>query len=378
MKNKKKLMRLVQPVLGEEEIRQIRQVIQSGFLTQGTKLDEFEKLVAKFIGTKYAFATTSATTALHLSLAALGIGSGDEVLVPDFTFPATANVVIQQGAKPVLVDIDLETFTIDISDLERKVTPHTKAIIPVHAFGLSADMDSILILAKKHKLYVVEDAACALGTIYYGKKCGSLGTTGCFSFHPRKAITTGEGGMITTNNYDLAQKIKILRNHGGIREKGRFRFVAAGYNYRMSDIAAAIGVAQMKKLNSIIIKRRNIATLLTEKLKKVKGVRLPTQPKWGGHVFQSYVVLLDKHLDRDKIIEWMFRKGIETTIGTYALHDQPFFNEFLGKNDSLSNSHKAYKQSLTLPLYPQMKEKDIQYIADSLKSVINTSFAYYI
>lgn len=361
-------------MLGEKEIRQIRQVFQSGYLTQGPKVEEFEKVVARYVDTKYAFTTTSATTALHLSLAALGIGRGDEVLLPDFTFPATANVVIQQGAKPVLLDIDLDTFTININDLKRKITPRTKAIIPVHAFGLSADMNPILKLAKENKLFIVEDAACALGTTYYGKKCGSLSTLGCFSFHPRKAITTGEGGMITTNDDKLAEKIKILRNHGGIREKGRFRFVAAGYNYRMSDIAAAVGIAQMRRLNFILKKRKEVVSSLLEKLKETERIRLPVIPEWGGHVFQSFVVLLDERIDRDKIIQKMKEKGIETTIGTYALSTQPVFRKLLTRKEisGLMNSNVAYKQSLTLPLYPKMKNADIKYIIKELKSAIRS------
>lgn len=370
MKNYKSI-RLVVPEVGSEELVEIRNVFKSGYLTQGPKLLEFENKVANFVGTKYAFATTSATSALHLSLAALGIGPGDEVLVPDFTFPATANVVIQLGAKPVLVDISLDTFTVDVNDLAKKITRRTKAIIPVHVFGLSADMSPILDIAKKYSLFVVEDAACALGTTYYGKPCGSLGNVGCFSFHPRKAITTGEGGMITTDSKKLAGKIKILRNHGGIRKNGRFTFISAGFNYRMSDIQAAVGVAQMEKINKIITRRRKLATLMGQKLKAIKKVIVPTEPKWGGHVHQSYVIILDKKINRDKIIQKLKEKGIETTIGTYALHDQPFFKHFLRQScDSLPNSHKAYKQSLTLPLYPQMTLQEVEYIIENFAKSI--------
>src|SRR5262249_25152874 len=241
-------MRLAASYTDEDEISEIRGVLDSGYLTQGPKVAEFERLVAGSVGTRYAFATTSATTALHLSLVALDVGPGDEVLVPDFTFPATANVAIQQGARPVLVDIDLETFTIDVNDLAEKITPRSRAIIPVHTFGLSADMGPILELADVHGLAVVEDAACAIGATYYGKPVGGLAETGCFSFHPRKVITTGEGGMITTGDDLLAEKIQLLRNHGGVRREGRFTFEASGYNYRMSDILAAVGVAQMRKL----------------------------------------------------------------------------------------------------------------------------------
>src|SRR5262249_37119272 len=345
------LMRLAVPYTDEDEISEIRGVLDSGYLTQGPKVAEFERSVAGCVGTKYAFATTSATTALHLSLVALDVGPGDEVLVPDFTFPATANVVIQQGARPVLVDIDLETFTIDVDDLAEKITPRSKAIIPVHTFGLSADMGPILELADRHGLAVVEDAACAIGATYYGKPCGSLAETGCFSFHPRKVITTGEGGMITTSDDLLAEKIQLLRNHGGVRQEGRFTFEAAGYNYRMSDILAAVGAAQMRKLDGLIRRKRELAAQLTEKLRGIDGVELHEEPGWGGHIYQSYVIGLDDRIDRDQVIGSMRQRGIETTLGTYALHAQLFFarqNNY--RPGDLPNSYRAYRQSLTLPL----------------------------
>ncbi|PJC30177.1 glutamine--scyllo-inositol aminotransferase [Candidatus Roizmanbacteria bacterium CG_4_9_14_0_2_um_filter_39_13] len=369
---KQKLIKLIEPDLGNDELSEIRQVFKSGILTRGPKVEQFETLVGKFVGAKYALATTSATTALHLALAALGIGPGDEVLVPDYTFPATANVVVQLGAIPVLVDIDLDTFTIDLKDLEKKITKRSKAIMPVHAFGLSADMNPVNVLAKKHHLFVVEDAACALGTTYYGKRCGNLSDIGCFSFHPRKAITTGEGGMITTNSKRLADQMSLLRNHGGLRKNGRFTFLAAGYNYRLSDIQAAVGVAQMHKLPDILRKRTKRAQDLYTALKDIDGISLPNIPPWKGHVFQSFVILLDMKYNRDTVIENMKKKNIETTLGTYALHDQPFFMKQYGyKASDLKKSHYVYKHALTLPLYAQMTKQDINRIvvglAESLK-----------
>jgi len=360
-------IRLAVPSTDEDEISEIRSVFDSGYLTRGPKVAEFEHSVADSAGVRYAFATTSATTALHLSLVALEVGPRDEVLVPDFTFPATANVVIQQGARPVLVDIDLETFTIDVDDLAEKISPRSRAIIPVHTFGLSADMGPILELAKMHSLAVVEDAACAIGATYYGKPCGSLAATGCFSFHPRKVITTGEGGMITTNDDLLAEKIQRLRNHGGVPREGRFAFEAAGYNYRMSDILAAVGVAQMRKLDSLIRRKRELAAQLTEKLREIDGVILTKEPGWGGHIYQSYVIRLDDRIDRDQVIRLMRQRGIETTLGTYALHAQPFFAEqYNCRPGDLPNSYRAYRQSLTLPLYPPMDEVDLERISRTL------------
>ena len=361
-------LRLALPWTDEDEIQEIRQVLASGYLAQGPKAVEFERMVADFVGAKYVFATSSCTTALHLSLVALGIGRGDEVLVPDFTFPATANVVVQQGARPVLVDIDLDTFTMDVEDLKAKVTPRSKAIMPVHAFGLSADMDAIMAVAREHGLCVVEDAACAIGATYYGKHCGTVGTVGCFSFHARKVITTGEGGMIATNDDSLAERIQLLRNHGGVRTDNRFTFEAAGFNYRMSDIQAAVGVGQMRKLGQIIHGKRELASELGMRIQDVASVTIPKEPAWGGHIYQSYVVLLDEQIERDTVIQLVKQRGIETTLGTYALHAEPFFATRYGyRPGDLPNSYQAYRRSLTLPSYPPMEAADLGTIVESLE-----------
>ncbi len=364
-------IRLALPFTDEDELNEIRGVLASGHLTQGPKVAEFERVVTDLVGCRYAFAMSSCTTALHLSLVALDIGPGDEVLVPDFTFPATANVVVQQGAKPVLVDIDLDTFAMDIADATRKVTPQTTAIMPVHPFGLSADMDPILALARRHGLKVIEDAATAIGTTYKGRYCGSMGDLGCFSFHPRKVITTGEGGMITTSDDVLANKIRLLRSHGGVRIGGWSAFEAIGYNYRLSDVQGAIGVAQMRKLGSIIERRRMLAEELKVRLRGVPGLKLPAVPKWGGHIYQSFVTLTDPGISRDAIIAGLRERGIEATLGTYALHDQPVFQRKFGYTaGELRRSHAAFTRSLTLPLYAQMTQAELDVIAESLRSLV--------
>ena len=362
------------PEINFKEIeKDLKKVLKSGILTKGPEVKQFEKMVAEYVGTKYAFATTSATTALHLSLAALGIGPADEVLVADFTFPATANVVVQQGAKPVLVDINLDNYNIDIKDLERKITKKTKAIIPVDTFGCPVDMISIMRIAKKYNLAVIEDAACALGAEYKGKKSGSLGDTGCFSFHPRKSITTGEGGIVVTNNSKLAKKISILRDHGGVfsKEQGFYRFEMAGFNYRMSEIQALLGIHQMKNIDKMINKKRKLAKIYSKKLSMIKEIKTPRDISYGKHTFQSYVVLLDKKINRNQVIKKMRKKGIETTLGTYALHAQPFFIKQFGyKPGQLKNSFEAFNRTLTLPFFLSITQKQINHIIKTLKNIV--------
>lgn len=364
-------MRLTIPAIDDGELEEIREVLASGYLTQGAKVAKFEGLVSKFVGSQFAFATSSCTTALHLALVALGIGPGDEVAVADFSFPATANVVVQTGAKPVLVDIELDTFTIDIHDLKAKLTPKTKAIIVVHTFGCSADMDQINQIAEQKEIAVIEDAACAIGTTYYGRFVGVLGTMGCFSFHPRKVITTAEGGMITTNDAELANRIQVLRNHGGMREKYWYTFNMAGFNYRLSDVHGAIGVAQMAKLPALIEKRRILAAKLRELLADIPNIQLPKEPAWGGHIYQSFVVLVNKNVDRDLVIENLRALDIESVLGTYALHAQPFYQDRYGYfPGEIKNSYLAYCQSLTLPLFPQMTEVDLETISRGLEKAL--------
>jgi len=365
------MLRLNIPFTDHRELEEITSVLSTGYLTQGPKTAQFEQAVADYVGCRHAFAMSSCTTALHLALASLDIAPGDEVLVADFTFPATANVVVQQGAVPVLVDICLDTLTIDPDDLARKVTPRTRAIIGVDAFGCAADWDAVQAVADRHNLPVIEDAATAIGTTYHDRFCGNLTTLGCFSFHPRKVITTGEGGMITTNDDALADRIRLLRSHGGVRDGFWFRYEAAGYNYRLSDIQGALGVAQMEKLSWLISERRRLAALLCDRLTDISGIHLPVNPAWEGHIYQSFVILLDDRLDRNRLIARMRELGVETTLGTYALHDQPFYQRTFGYvSGQLPQSHKAFCQTVTLPLYPQLTLADLDLIAASLRQAV--------
>jgi perosamine synthetase len=363
---------LARPTVGDEELAEVRAVLESGILTQGPKVAELERMVAELVGVPHALATTSATTALHLSLVAAGIGPGDEVLVPDFTFPATANVVVQQGAVPELVDVDLETFAIDPDDLERRITSRSRAVMPVHPFGLPADMDAVVAIADRHGLAVIEDAACSLGATIGGRQTGSIGRAGCFSFHPRKSITTGEGGMITTSDDELAGRIGLLRSHGGVRDGGRFRFEAAGFNYRMSDIAAAVGVAQLRRLDEHLAMRRRVAGWYDERLADWDAVRTPLTPAGRTHTYQSYVVLLDEAIDRDEVIRALAADGIESTIGTYALHAEPFFaRTYHLRAGDRPRSWRAYRSGLAVPLHGGMSEDNVDLVVDRLRAVLS-------
>ena len=364
---------LASPLTGDAELDEVRAVLESGYLSQGPKVAEFEEVVRLHTGSEYAFATSSCTTALHLCLAVLGIGPGDEVIVPDFTFPATANVVVQQGAVPVLVDIDLNTYNVDPGQLARHLTARTRAVIAVDLFGLAADMDPVVAFAAEHGLAVIEDAACAVGSTYHGRPCGSLADLGCFSFHARKVVTTGEGGMVVTNRDDLADRLRLLRSHGGLRRGNRFTFEDAGFNYRLSDIQAAVGTAQMRRLPDLVSRRRALAAHLCDELGSVPGITVPSEPSWGGHVYQSFVVLVDRGISRNDVIAGLNARGIESTLVTYALHAQPFFaRTFSCVPGQLPESYDAFQRSLALPFYPQMEDADQAALVDGLRAVLRS------
>jgi len=364
-------IRLAWPQLGDRELSNVAEVLRSGLVSQGPKSKQFEDLVCERLDVSFAFATSSGTTALHLALAAAGIGPGDEVLVADFTFPATGNVVLQQGARPVLVDIDPRLLAMSPEDARRKATRNTRALLPVHPFGAAADMDALMKLAGELDLAVIEDAATAFGGNYRGRSCGTIGNLGCFSFHGRKVITTGEGGMVVTDDEDLADRVRVLRNHGGVRIDGRYAFADVGYNYRMSDVQAAIGIAQLERLDDLIAALRESAHLYDRLLDGAEHVTIPPEPEWGRDVHQSYVVLLDSEVDRDAVIREMASRGIETTLGTYALHAEPAYARLGGyAPGDLPASFHASRHSLALPLYSGLTNEQVDYVSNSLRAAV--------
>jgi dTDP-4-amino-4,6-dideoxygalactose transaminase len=369
------------PHTGEEEWLATKEPIMSGWLTAGPKVREFEEIFAKRHGVKHAMAVTSATTALHLALVALNIQAGDEVIVPAFTWISTANVVIYCGAKVVFVDVDRTTFNIDVNDLKKKITSKTKAIIPVHLFGLCADMDAVKKVAGNIPL--VEDGACAAGAGYKGNAAGSLGTIGCFSFHPRKSVTTGEGGMITTNDDKLAELISSLRNHGAsISEEQRHHgakpyilpdFNILGYNYRMTDLQAAVGIVQLKKLDLFIDEREKWAKFYNEALKDIAWLRTPVVGSDYKHGWQSYVIYIDESkapISRNDMMEKLQQMGVSTRPGTHAPHMLNYYAEKYNiKPDDFPGAKDCNNYSMSIPLFNKMTKEDYDYVVYCLKSI---------
>lgn len=369
------------PVTGEEEWQATREPLMSGWLTSGPKVRQFEEMFAARHQVPHALAVTSATTALHLALVALDIGPGDEVIVPAFTWVATANVALYCGATPVFVDVDPHTFNLDPEDLKKRITPRTKCIIVVHLFGLCADMDAVR--AVSGDIPIVEDAACASGAAYKGTPAGGLGTLGCFSFHPRKSVTTGEGGMVTTADPKLADVVGMLRNHGAsISEEQRHHgprpyiladFNLLGYNYRMTDLQAAVGVVQLAKLDRFIDEREKWAAWYSRELKDLGWLRTPVHGGDYKHGWQSYVTLVDESrspLKRNDIMERLQEKGISTRPGTHAVHMLGYYRERFGCTpQDYPGARMANDCSMAIPLHNRMSAEDYQYVVDALRSL---------
>ena len=349
------MINIAKPMIGPEEKQAVLDVLDSGILAQGPRVKAFEEAFAAMCGVKHAIATSSGTTALHTALLAHGIGEGDEVITSSFTFIASANSALFVGARPVFVDIDPRTFNIDPTLIEAAITPHTRAIMPVHLFGLSCDMDAIQSIASKHRLLVIEDACQSHGASLNGRKVGSYGT-GTFSLYPTKNMTSGEGGMITTNDDEIAESSRIIRQHGMRR---RYYHDELGYNFRLTDIQAAIGHEQLKKLDKFNSIRRENARFLSEHL---KGVIVPFVPEGSQPVFHQYTVRIPGGR-RDALIEHLAAHGVSSMVYyPVPIHQQTFYVNKLGYNMTLPETEKAAQEVLSLPVHPGLSSMDLETI----------------
>src|SRR5580700_11179688 len=370
------------PSTGEEEWQACREPLMSGWLTQGPKVAAFEKAFAARHEVAHAFAVTSCTTALHLALAALGVGPGDEVIVPAFTWIATANVVLYCGATPVFADVARETYNVDPAEVARKLSPRTRAVIAVHLFGLCVDMDALRRVVPAH-VAIIEDAACASGASYKGAAAGGLTAAGAFSFHPRKSITTGEGGMITTNDAHLANTANMLRNHGAaISEEQRHRgprpyllpeFNLLGFNYRMTDLQGAVGLVQLEKLDRFISERQRWAEYYRDELSVIPWLRMPQFPSDGQHAWQAFVVYVDARrapLPRNDIIERLQSEGISTRPGTHAIHLLGYYRKRFGfVPEDFPAARDCDANTMAIPLHNRMSADDYRHVVDALRKV---------
>lgn len=370
------------PSTGDDEWNAVRGPLMSGWLTQGPKVAEFERKFAEIHNSKHALATTSCTSGLHVVLTALGIGPGDEVIVPAFTWVSTANVVLYCGATPVLADVDPVTFNIDQNDIAHRMTEKTKAVIVVHLFGLCADIDSICQVVPQH-IPIIEDCACAAGATYKGKSAGTLGIAGVFSFHPRKSITTGEGGMITTNDFALAETCDQLRNHGAsvpreARDHGPKPFLLPdfnllGFNYRMTDLQGAVGLVQLTKLKAFISEREKWACFYMEKLSSLPWLRMPVFPTDSQHAWQSFVTYVQPDcapMPRNQIMERLQKAGIATRPGTHAVHMLHYYKERFGYTPSdYLGAQASNNNSMAIPLHNRMTVDDYECVVNTLLSI---------
>lgn len=367
------MIRLSMPNLGDEEINAAAKIFRSGFLVHGEECERFENEIAHYLDVKYVVVVSSGTAALHLSLIALGIGKGDAVLVPDFTFPATVNAVELVGAVPVFVDVDPATYNITSANILKAVNTwegkeRISAIIPVHEFGCPADMTGIMAIAAEYDLKVIEDAACALGARHCQKSVGTFGDTGCFSFHPRKSITTGEGGAICTNKKNVAEKLRMLKNHGMSKKQGTTNFVLPGYNYRMTNVQGAIGRIQLRKLPDWIEKRRKLKKTYDLLLNDLDGVTIPKDVE--GHTWQTYMIMISEVFDRNHVISVLRERGIESNIGAQSILSQEFYKKYDSLFPGILYSKRLFNQGIALPFCQTYDKKTLTVVGTELIKIL--------
>jgi len=364
---------------GDAEARAVADVLASGWVTQGPKVAEFERIVAERVGATHAVATTSCTTALHLGLLAAGVGPGDEVICPSYSFIATANAVLYTGATPVFADIDTRTWNIDPRDVESRITSKTRAVLAVHQVGLAADLRG-LEAALRPGIALVEDAACAIGSTYEGRPIGSHGHTVCFSFHPRKSISTGEGGMLTTNDDAVARHVRLLRSHGAsVSDLERHRahgvvfeeYRELGYNYRMPDIQGAIGIEQMKRLDDLLARRRAVAERYNAAFREMDQIETSAEPGNARHTYQSYLIRLRPSygVDRDEMIRRLVEMGISCRRGIPPIHLEPLYRHRCGAV-SLPVTESVSAESVFLPMFASLPQTDQDRVIDAVISIV--------
>lgn len=369
------MLRLSIPNIGEEAIEAVAHVIRSGQLVHGPESEFFEAELVAYLGCKEAILVSSGTAALHLALVALNIGPGDAVLVPDFTFPATANAVKLVGATPVMIDVKPGSYCIDLEKLHETIKQwegpqQLRAIIPVHEFGYPVDMTAVTSLAKNYDLIVIEDAACALGATHNGIKVGTFGQVGCFSFHPRKTLTTGEGGLLVTNDSVLAARMRRLRSHGVVRTDTGMQFLEAGYNYRLTNFQAAMGRVQLPHLDSWIARRHELAAIYQLELTKLaEQAKLILPTEHIGHSWQTFMLVLPSGIDRDEVIAQLRERGIEGNLGAQSLSCLNIYQSSINRSE-FPVAEMLYKKGLALPFCEQLSEDNIRHVVHSLSEVI--------
>ncbi len=364
---------MASPEIDESDVQAVLEVVRSGRLALGPKMVEFEQAVAEYVGVPYAIAVSSGTAGLHLVVRALGLGEGDEVLVPSFTFAASVNVLLMERVRPVFVEVEPETFCIDIDDLQRKITPRTKGIMVVDTFGHPAEWNALNEIAERHNLVLIDDCCEALGAEYQGRKIGQFGDAGVFAFYPNKQITTGEGGMIVTRNEKLAKQCRSMRNQGRAEMGAWLEHQILGYNYRLDEMSCALGVSQMKRLEQCLQKREQVAQTYTRYLQQYDWVRPPVVKPYVRMSWFVYVVLLAEGLDRDRVIAGLEAQGIPARGYFAPIHLQPYIREMFGTREGdLPKTEAIAKRTLALPFHNNLSEEAIRVVAKNLERVVHT------